>query len=362
MTIARSPWFGFIRRVRTPHLGNLDGSLVNQLTDEFLSEFQAGKSLSDFNPSTIEETLALMEATIVSRGSARVDYARMDLLKRGKLANLLKQINKPSRFSLESYENIWSEIFITRIGRWESYKSIFDGDHAKKTAIMLLMQEEIARIGLEKAAKKYGMFENPEGVLRRFKNSKLGRFLAVSIFNIPIVLGMPPLVLPRFKKPRLPADLANDLIEQGMTDLNVSRVDDFLKEYSAGRFGINLDKLERYELIRRTYSSGLGAYFLVLAVWESFVRNRDISEEEDAITDTIAEIQDLISSAEDLQSQGYDIFSDQVTESQVNISRECKDFKECLSTFGDYKQIDKDSIQYRDCKDFVDPQNKCLDF
>ncbi len=362
MTITRSPWFGFIRRVPTPHLRKLDGSVVNQLTDEFLLELQAGKELSEFNPNTIEETLALIEATLVSRGSARVDYERMDFLKKGKLASLLRQLDKPSRFSMESYENIWSEIFITRIGRWESYKSIFDGDHAKKTAIMLLMQEEIAKLGLERAARKYGMFENPEGVVRRFKNSKVGRFLAVSIFNIPVALGMPPLVLPRFKKPRLPEQLARDLIDQGMTDINISKVDDFLKDYSSGRFGINLDKLERYELIRRTYSAGLGAYFLVLAVWETVVRNSEITEEEEPLAETITDIQELLSSAEELEEQGYDIFEDQEANPHVKLSRECQDLKECLSSFGDYDQIDKNSVEYKDCKDFVDPQNKCQEF
>ena len=227
---------------------------------------------------------------------------------------------------------------------------------------MLLLQEEIAKLGLEKAAKKYGMFENPEGVVRRFKNSKVGRFLAVSIFNIPVALGMPPLVLPRFRKPRLPEELARDLIDQGMTDINIARVDDFLKDYSSGRFGINLDKLERYELIRRTYSAGLGAYFLVLAVWETVVRNSEITEEEEALAETITDIQGLLSSAEELEEQGYDIFEDQEANPQIKLSRECQDLKECLSSFGDYMQIDKNSVEYKDCKDFVDPQNKCQEF
>lgn len=359
MTITRSPWLGFLRRVPRPHLKGLDGTLVDQYTDEFLSELQAGKELSEFNPESLEQTLGLMEATIVSRGSARVEYASMDILKRGKIASLLRQVDRPSRFSLESYENIWAEIFVTRIGRWERFKSIFDGDHAKRQAIMLLMQEEIARLGLEKAAKKYGMFENPAGVIRRFKNSKLGKFMAVSIFNIPIAFGMPPLVLPRFTRPRLPPELAQDLLDQGLTDINISKVDDFLKDYSAGRFGVSLDKIERYELIRRSYNSGLGVYFLVLAVWETIVRSEQISEEEDEIVDTISEVQDLIDNAQALQDQGYDIFSDEEVTPKVVLSRECRDLYDCLSTIGDPEQISKNSNEYKDCKEFVDPQNRC---
>lgn len=362
MTISRSPWLGFLRRVPRPHLKNIDGLLVDQYTDEFLSEIQAGKELADFHPDSLEQTLGLMEATLVSRGSARADYGSMDIFKRGKLASLLRQLDKPSRFSLESYENIWAEIFITRIGRWDRYKSLFDGDHAKRQAIMLLMQEEIARLGLEKAARKYGMFENPAGVIRRFKNSKLGKFLAVSIFNVPVALGMPPLVLPRFTRPRLPKQLAEDLLDQGLTDINIAKVDDFLKDYSAGRFGLSLDKIERYELIRRTYNSGLGAYFLVLAVWETIVRNQEISDEEDSISDTISDIQVLIDSAQVLQEQGYDIFSDEEVIPKIVLSRECSDLKDCLSSFGDPEEISKNSSQYKECKEFVDPQNKCQQF
>lgn len=362
VTIAKSPWLAFLRRVPRPRVGGLDADLVNEATARFVSELQGGRALEDIVPETMEETLGLMEAVLVTRGFSQVDYSRLDILKRGKLASLLKQLDKPSRFSLESYENIWAEIFTARLGRWENYKSIFDGDHAKRQSVALLMQREIARLGLVRAGKKYALLENPEGVIRRFKNSKLGRILGTSILNVPVVLGMPPLAFPRFSRLKLPPELADDLLEQGLTDDNLRRVDEFLQGYSAGRFGIGLDVQERYELIRRTYSAGLGAYFLVLAVWETVVRHEEITEEEDEIIDSISEIEDILSKAEILQNQGYEIFSDEVPAANESISRECRDLKDCLESSIGPAPWDKNSQTYKDCREFVDPRNKCTSF
>lgn len=362
VSIAKSPWVGFLRRVPRPRVGGLDATLVNEATARYVAELQGGRALDEIVPETMEDTLGLMEAVLVTRGFDQVDYTRMDIFKRGKMASLLKQLDKPSRFSLESYENIWAELFTTRIGRWEHYKSVFDGDHAKRQSVALLMQREVARLGLVRAGKKYALLENPEGMVRRFKNSKLGRTLSTSILNVPVALGMPPLAFPRFSKLKLPPELADDLLEQGLTDDNLRRVDEFLQGYSAGRFGLGLDIQERYELIRRTYSAGLGVYFLVLAVWETAVRHEEIKEEEDEIIDSIAEVEDILSKAEILERQGYDIFADEEVPQTETLSRECRDLKDCLESSIGPAPWDKSSQTYKDCREFVDPKNKCSSF
>lgn len=361
VSITKGPWVGFLRRAPRPQRG-LDSGLVNASTARFINELQSGRALDEIVPESMEETLGLIEAVLVTRGFSQVDYNRMDIFKRGKMARLLRQLEKPSRFSLESYEDIWAELFTTRIGRWEHFKSIFDGDHAKRQAIALLMQKEIANLGLVRAGKKYALLENPEAAIRRFKNSRLGRILSTSILNVPVALGMPPLALPRFSSLKLPTELADDLLEQGLTDDNFRRVDEFLQGYTAGRFGIGLDTQSRYELIRRTYSTGIGVYFLVLTVWETIVRNEKIKEEEDEVIDSIAEIEDILFKAELLQEQGYDIFVDEESAHVENLSRECRDLKDCLESSIGPAPWDKDSKTYSECRDFVDPDHRCTRF
>lgn len=361
-SVVRSPWLGFIRRVPSPKFGRVDAKAVNRAAANFIEEINNGRVIDEIVPETMEETLGLMEAVLVTRGFSQVNYEQMDVLKRGKLASLLRQLDKPSRFSLESYENIWAEIFTTRLGRWERFKSVFDGDHAKRQSMMLLMQEEIVRLGLVRSAKKYALLENPEPVIRRFKNSTLGKGLGASILNLPVMLGMPPLALPRFSRMRLPPELVNDLLEEGLTEANLARVDTFLKEYSGGNFGIGLATQDRYELIRRAYGAGLGVYFLTLAVWETYIRSEQIDEEEDAIIDSITEIEDLLDQAQKLEEQGYDIFADSKPSERKVLSRECRDLKDCLEGAIGPAPWDKSSKNYKECREFVDPENRCQDF
>lgn len=360
VSVVNSPWLGFIRRVPRPSLGKLDGVAVNTATARFTSELNAGVALESINPQTMEETLGLIEAVLVTKGFARVDYEALDVFKRGKLASLLRQLDRPSKLNLESYENIWAEIFITRIGRWECFKSIFDTDHAKRQALALFMQEEVARLGLIRSAKKYALLENPESMIRRFNNSKLGKTLATSLFNLPMLLGMPPLVFPRLSRLRLPHDLARDLLEQGLTPANLARVDEFLGQASAKRFGIGLSAADRYELIRRSYTTALGIYFLGLASWEAYVRYHAIDEEEDSLSDAIVEVEDLLEKAEFLQAQGYDIFDD--TPEQKILSVECRDLQACLELELGRGPWDQNSAIYKECRAFVDPKNRCQEF
>ena len=356
-SVAKSPWLGFIRRVPRPNLKQFSVEEVASATTRYVDELNSGKNLEDIIPQSMEETLGLMEAVLITRGFDAVDYTAMDRLKRGKLASLLKQLDKPSRFSVEAYENIWAEIFVTRLGRWERYKSVFDGEHAKAQAITLLMQEEIVRLGLVKAGRKYALLENPENSVRRFTNSSLGKSLSTSIFNLPVALGMPPLAIPRLDRIRLPQDLADSLLKDGLSEANLAKVDEFLIEYSAGRFGLNLGVRERYELIRKTYSAGLGLYFLILGSWEAVVKYKEIAEEEDAIADGIHEISQILEQASELEQQGYQIFDDQPAVKPV--SRECRDLKDCLRSSAGNGPWDPNSQVYLDCKSFVDPDNKC---
>lgn len=363
ISTARNPFWGFLKRAPVPRLGRLDTDAVATATARFIEELSGGRALEDIAPESMEETLGLIEAVLQTRGFNAVDYAKLDRLRQGKIVSLLKQLDKPSRFSLEAYENIWAELFTTRLGRWDRFKTVFDDEHAKRQAVALLMQEEVARLGLVKSARKYALLENPEPIIRRFRNSVMGKGLAASIFNLPIMLGMPPLVLPRFSRVRLPAELAQDLLDQGLTEVNLARVDDFLKVHSAGQFGITLGMRERYELIRRAYVAGLGVYFLALSAWEAVVRYNEISEEEEQLNNGIAEVQELLDQAQFLEEQGYDIFDDgEDRPAPTVLSRECRDLRDCLlGTLGE-APWDTNSQGYKECREFVDPNNLCDQF
>src|SRR5690606_23577121 len=145
---------------------------------------------------------------------------------------------------------------------------------------------------------------------------------------LPMLLGMPPLALPRLSRLKLPQELASDLLEQGLTEHNLARVDDFLTHETARRFGIGLGLEQRYELIRRSYSAALGVYFLTLAAWEAHVRYHQVSEEEEALDDALYEVEEMLGKAEFLEQQGYSVFSDEP--SGAKISRECRDLRDCL--------------------------------
>ncbi len=364
VSTAQSPLVGFLRRAPVPRLGRLDVAAVNSASARYSAELSSGTSLDHIAPQSFEETLGLIEAIVTSRGFPPVDYAQVDRLRRGKIVSLLKQLERPSRLSLEAYDDIWAELFSLRLGRWERFSAIFSAERAKTQALALLMQEEIARLGLIRAGKKYALLENPEGSVRRFRNSTLGKSLATSLFNLPVMLGMPPLVLPRFSRVRLPPDLAQDLLDQGLSQNNMARVDYFLKQHSAGQFGITLGAQERYEIIRRTYVAGLGVYFLALTAWEANVRYHEITEEEDRLNDGIAEVQLLLEQAQFLDEQGYDIFEgkEDAPGMAPQLQRECVDLRDCLqATLGD-APWDVTTQGYKECRAFVDPQDKCQQF
>jgi hypothetical protein len=319
-----------------------------------------------------ESILALGEAINKDLDSVLdPELAGMSFLKRRNLERLVKRFETLEKPDLEHVEDLVANVYSTVLGNNFKLSHLMNSKIAKNKIMTRIVQEELLTQGLVTILGKNEELLPTKRFLRRFMNSYKGKYLATMLFNLPVLAGFPPMYLPGLRQLKVPPELAREILEKGFTDEMMQKLNvGVLKDLS-----IKLEYRNGYELLRRYYMAGISIY-LSYVILDEFYEGEQIRQENLMLEEVATDMNAILDQAEVLQSRGIDIFNEEEpselnapdlgarTEFQMIDNPFCRAMKDCLIMQKEEsgEEAIKGSRPYKECKVFMDPDNKCPDY
>ncbi len=192
---------------------------------------------------------------------------------------------------------------------------------------------------------------------RNIPRHHFGRVGLNWIFNLPVLLGMPPLYLPKGKPFQLTDAMVDLIMNQGLTDKTLKSIDKLLDHDLRRKMTLPLHYRAKYEIIRHYYHIGLGVYLSSVAILEGIEDVQLAKEERKWVEDLLVQGKSQVQAIQSLEKEGYILFNDQ----QLGSNRFCFAVNQCLDLLAKRMDatIEVEDQNFRSCKEMMDPQNKC---
>ena len=342
------PGFHFWKRLTQSNFGLNDFSIerMQVLEGDYLSSLKVGpKNLEP--EASAEGLMAFARATSSHAGMDPTELRHVSLKQTKALNSVLKKLSFQKRLSLDDIESLTLELFNAAFGPKTRPKGFFSFSERQKELILELSAADIARSGLFSSFSHFRFIQGNPSLFRRFSNSRFASGLKVSLFNLPMLLGAPPLYLPKFKAPKLSRELSDELLRKGMTDELYERIQ---KE-----IGSRLIARDKYQEIRKYYMYGVMIYLVLAQAYETYQLDAELEETRGVLKEASDEALEITGSIEVLEKAGIDVFSDELIE-DGNIF--CQNLIECFEAFG-VSKVDTESEGFATCQDVIDPGNQC---
>lgn len=264
-----------------------------------------------------------------------VDPARWSRFKRGHFEKVIEQLKKRGRLNLSSLDELTGELFVAAYGPRLKWRHFFRGDLARERIIQRVVYEDLVKKGLLKTFKDYRM---PDNFLQKFYQTPWAKGLATTLFNLPVLAGLPPLYLPAVKKPVISEALSREILENGLTDNIVAKIELEL--------GASFKTKEQYEKLRKAYMAGIMVYLTYAGVYDAYQLNKAIDEENEDLKESIEAGQEITADLEVLEEENINVFEEN---SYQEGSTFCEAISECLAEVGDREL----------CVSLMDPDSRC---
>jgi hypothetical protein len=181
-------------------------------------------------------------------------------------------------------------------------------------------------------------YRHPASFIQRFSQTPWGKGLLTGLLNLPVLSGLPPLYLPSLKKRGISEALGRELLEEGINEQTLIKIERELGESLVDR--------NRYEAIRRSYIAGAMTFVTLAGIYDMVQLNKVIDEEAEDIEMAKEEADDFLEVGEILKEENIDIFAE---ESYVAGQSFCEAIEECVASLEDVPM----------CQDLMDPDSRC---
>ena len=298
-----------------PNNYRFDFEKFKQLKEQYLVDLET-ININQLNfKHSPESIIALAEALNKEVGSdLESGLTTMSFIKRRKLERIVKNIERIDSPSIEQVEELVANVYATVLGPKFKLSYLTESHTAKNKIMSRIVQEQILKDGLLKVLSENSELRATQGFFKSFVNSYKGKYLATMLFNLPVLVGFPPLYLPGLKKIKLPPELARELLEKGLTDEMLQKINiEVLQDLN-----INISHRNGYQLFRRYYMAGISVY-LSYVMLEEFYQGEKIREENIILEEIATDMNDILDQAEVLQSRGINIFNDSMADSLIDL-------------------------------------------
>ncbi|GEM_PF-3236448 len=321
-----------------------------QKYDEFVTEYNAREGDDLF--SSIEETPESLLALTRAIGNRYVPPENMPTLKLNRfkeaaLEGIVKRFQAKGRLEVAQIENLTRELYMTAYGPEVKLKNFFKGSEARDEIILRVVQQDLLSRGLLRVFSDYRISKNTPSFIQKFRQTKLGKAALTGIFNLPMYAGWPPLWLPDFKPLKLTDELADEVLDKGLTDNVLRRLD--------MSFSSDLVTRLRYDILRSYYLKGIMVYVSLAGLYDFYQLNKGLDDESEILQNATAEVVSILDSAADLEQSGIDIFTSQGIEEGKSF---CEAIHSCLGTLGTTLS-ESSPDQLKTCCSIMDPDNRC---
>tara|TARA_Y100000590_G_scaffold263893_1_gene296406 strand:+ start:259863 stop:261200 length:1338 start_codon:yes stop_codon:yes gene_type:complete len=325
-----------------------------------------GIQFREVNPSP-EGLLAYIEAINKSLGGDHIpDSRKLSFLKRRKISKIVETMNADGKLLMNDLEDLVGDLYLTVYGPSMKANEVLFEDNIEKRVLARVIQEDMASRGLSNIFVKYKILGKKKTWMQKFVRSKVGRSLGTGVMNLGVLWGLPPIYLPGLRPIKIPEHLMADLLENGLTDDMVKKLEQEIGRELGDKLTFNLQNRARYRLFRRYYMAGISAYLTYMVITDFHETNSLLAEEAEALDELASEMTTNLENAMELEAKGYDIFEeDEEVESLLNTkpksNRWCEAITQCLASESEElgEKIQKGSDTYKACKEFMDPENLC---
>ncbi|GAB4417602.1 MAG: hypothetical protein OHK0056_26650 [Bacteriovoracaceae bacterium] len=298
-------------------------------------------------PDNVESTLAMLDFYAMKLGRSSLDF---NVKKQKRASLIVAEMKKRKKFDLKSVESVLEDLIELKYPA--NYR--FGSDEVTPF-LRAQIHRELVREGLEKMFVRYAPDRVPR--LTKFSQSKWGEVLRVSFFNLPVLVGMPPIYLPKGKTLKLSKGLSDELLKNGLTPELEKQI---LKSYY-GEIGVRFSA--DYSWLRKRYMVAVGVYLTAAYVYDFYFEQQSLNRETAELEELNREANELLGFATDLEKAGFDVFDDKQDLSQFEGNRFCQLIENCLRTHlgrDDLLGASMDLIEQ--CRKFMDPSGKCRSY
>lgn len=348
----------------------LDYELLERYRAEYevLLERQGILELRDINKNSSEGLLAYIEVLNKQLGGEHIpEMKNMNVFRRKKVAAIVEKLNSKGGMLFDDLENLMGDLYIAAYGPSMRADQVLFEDDIEKMVLARVIQEDMASRGLMHMFPKYRLLNKKKTWAQKFTRSKLGRTLGVSIMNLGVIWGLPPIYLPKLRPIKIPEHMVQEILENGLTKEVVNKLEQEIGRQLGDKMTFNLSNRARYRLFRRYFMAGMGAYLTYMMMMELYETNSALNEEAEVLQEAATEMTNTLEAAHELEAKGYNIFEDvptpHVAQSRSKENRWCKAIQSCLDSEAEDlgEKIEKGSETYKACKEFMDPEDLCPD-
>lgn len=314
----------------------------------------------------------------------------LSYLQKRRITKLFHTINDRTKWSMQSMEDVISDLLYETIGPEAKVfsKEIMDDEKAHRRLLMRILMEEVTFHGLEKAYAYHPIFPGGMNKVRAFFSGSVGQTLITLAMWSPALWGMTPLpYMPKLKKLRIPQELLDEIMDKGVTNEFLEKLDRTMRDTLNISYTSNLSGRARYDVLRRRinrYVIPTVIFWGVMADYMAYQEEMDIyNREGEYLDEKLDEVTSIFTSIQELDDIGVNIYnsvskvkvtsgyapdenSQDIENREVMSNHVCRDLIDCY----EYKSImvgvdilDRTNPEHlneiKECKTEFDPETQC---
>jgi len=275
------------------------------------------------------------------------EIGEISIAQKRALSELLKKLSYQRSWQFDDIDNLTHVLYTIAFGARGSLGASLSFTGRQRELIVALATEDLAKKGMYESFSHFRFLGANPGPLRKFAQTKFASGLKVSLLNLPMLLGAPPLYLPKVKPPKLSKGLADDLLSEGLTDEVAERI--------SREIGASLVVNDQYLRVRKAYMYGVMIYLVMAQAYDTYQLEAELRESQELIGEAREEADELTQSLDVLEGSSIDVFSEEEIE-KGNIF--CQNLRECFDAFS-VPESDTESEGFKTCQSVIDPGNQC---
>lgn len=301
-----------------------------------------------------EGLLALGRALILRNAGEGVDLIperslKLNRFKEAHLEAVVSRLKSKGKLEVSQIEDLTRELYFVAFGPEIKLKNFFRGKKGREELLLRIVEEDLLDRGLLRVFKDYRISKATPSFLQKFTSSRYGKGAMAGVFNLPVLIGWPPMYLPGFKPLRLSDELADEILHKGLTTEVLRRVD--------MEFGSSAVDVIRYEIVKSYYLKGIMIYLSLAGLYDFYQLNKELDKENEVLVEAGEQAGDLLELTSKLEAQGIDVFSNSDVESGKTF---CEAIRACLKSIGvDPASVTRNDDNFLACQSVTDPDNRC---
>ena len=306
-------------------------------------------------PDNPEIVLAYLSKLSKEVEGIELDFASLGKLKRMRIRKLVDQLRDPGHFKASQIDDVLYDLIREALGHSVGFKEFLRTDSVSSKILKRALVQDLMTGAMLHTYGKYKLIKLRPNTLNKFIHSRLGKLLMTGFFNLPTLVGMPPLYIPRMGGLHVPAEITDKLLKNGISDKLIDEYDSKLRSYLVYNYDFTYNSSERINMLRPYYYMGLSVFMTYLFVDQMVSDDQAFEEEREIFHEMSESVGEFVQYKEGLEVDGIDLTV--VGGDMLDVM--CEAINECMQLDNFDIRQNFDQATYDSCKEIMDPDNRC---